>query len=146
MLGWRWWAGAGLSWSVLVLVPKVAHSSLFFLSIVAKNYHLLPEIDKSCQKFSEKDTSCQKIATSCQKIATSCQNCQQLHKGIHLDPSGPIWTILEPSGPICTYLDHCSHVVPMGTLISFWVPIFIQGPHFHNFRLKNALKVRAATI
>ena len=135
----------GWSWSVLVCPGPGAKSCPQF-SIVATNYHLLPEIDKSCQKFSEKDTCCQKIATSCQKIATSCQNCQQLHKGIHLDPSGPIWTILEPSGPICTYLDHCSHVVPMGTLISFWVPIFIQGPHFHNFRLKNALKVRAATI
>ena len=26
------------------------------------------------------------------------------------------------------------------------VSIFIQGPHFHYFRLMNALKVRAATI
>ena len=48
---------------------------------------------------------------------------------------------------------HCSQVgphlgtlVPMGTKISFLVPIFFQSPHFLHFRPKNASKVSAATI
>ena len=48
---------------------------------------------------------------------------------------------------------HCSQVgphlgtlVPIGTKISFLVPIFFQSPHFLHFRPKNASKVSAATI
>ena len=52
---------------------------------------------------------------------------------------------------------HCSQVgshlgtlVPMGTKISFlvpiWSPFFFQSPHFLHFRPKNASKVSAATI
>ena len=59
------------------------------------------------------------------------------------------WTIMHGN--------HCSHVgphlgtrVPMGTFFSFWVPkrspFSFQGPHFPYFRLKNALKVRAAIV
>ena len=41
---------------------------------------------------------------------------------------------------------HLGTLVPMGTNVSFLVPIFFQSPHFLHFRPKNASKVSAATI
>ena len=48
-------------------------------------------------------------------------------------------------------LKHCSRVgpylgtwVPIGTLLTIWVPIFIKGPYFSRFRLMYALKVTRA--